>query len=142
VVASTCVGMIEWQRSSCVLPSKAGCDRFREGSSPVNLARAPDLQRGLNRVFVLCRVRRVVARSRLLRRLRTGSLTRTRERAELIGNRPTYLAPDRDLLLCRIAGDPCSHAYSLARMSNHLAVGEVAVPVNNRPWTQYQLQDS
>ena len=30
----------------------------------------------------------------LPRRLRTGSLTRTRERAGLIGNRPTYLAPD------------------------------------------------
>lgn len=35
-----------------------------------------------------------MARSRLLRRLRTGSLTRTRERAGLIGNWPTYLAQD------------------------------------------------
>jgi hypothetical protein len=57
----------------------------------------PDLQRCLNRVFVLCRARRVLARSRLLRRLRTGPLTRTRERPGLIGNGSTYPARDTGL---------------------------------------------
>lgn len=46
---------------------------------------------------MLVQRRMVVARSRLLRRLRTRSLTTMRERAGLIGNWPTYLAQDTGL---------------------------------------------
>ena len=94
VMASTCAAGLSGKRSSCPLPSKTGCDRFRERSSPVNLARiTADPQRGLNRVFALVQSAEAVAWSRLLRRLRTGSLTRTRERAGLIGNWPRLPTP-------------------------------------------------
>jgi hypothetical protein len=60
--------------------------------------------------------------TRKLGTLRTGWLARTRERAGLTGNGPTYLAPDSLVVrICRIAGVACPYNYALLCISLKVA---------------------
>ena len=70
-------------------------------------------------MFVLVLSVEGLAGSRLLRRLRTGSLTRMRERAGLIGNGPTYLARDTNVRICRNEYFIRAHIYALPRILTH-----------------------